>query len=188
MTRLLNHYWSAADPANVRQAQVEDYLEDLREFGAASVERACHDWRQSQPGKKPAPGFLRSMCIQQRRVQEEVREKTVEKWLAPSRAGHFSELEAEGAIIADKWARDHGYRDRQAAYEKGISCFDIIRNLPGLKEMPRLEPNRWNPIASELAEMGIKATERVYTSEEMAKARAELGIKDPIIVPRGDNR
>src|ERR1051326_7579990 len=40
VTRLLSHYWTADEPAAVREAQIEDWLDDLHEFPLALIEEA----------------------------------------------------------------------------------------------------------------------------------------------------
>jgi len=51
VTRLLSHFWTADEHVAVRQAQIEDWLDDLREFGPAIVREACAEWRR-QPDNR----------------------------------------------------------------------------------------------------------------------------------------
>lgn len=48
ISRLLFHYWTANEPAEVRQAQIEDWVTDLAEFSPLAVERACERWRRGE--------------------------------------------------------------------------------------------------------------------------------------------
>lgn len=61
---LLTHYWSSTEPAAVRQAQLNDWLEDLEEFPAELVGEACRDYRRSADrARRPLPGDIRMICI-----------------------------------------------------------------------------------------------------------------------------
>lgn len=71
VTRLLGHYWTADEPAAVRQAQIEDWLDDLREFPAEMVENACREWRRRPGGKRPTPGDIRQICIAEQSARHE---------------------------------------------------------------------------------------------------------------------
>ena len=66
--RLMTHYWIADDSSEVRQAQIEDWLEDMAEFGPEIVRQACAEWRQTQT-RRPAPAELRTIAVQIRRRQ-----------------------------------------------------------------------------------------------------------------------
>lgn len=68
VTRLLAHYWTADEHPRVRQAQLEDWLEDLVEFGPAIVAAACRDYRQSGAAhRRPIPIDIRRLCIETQR-------------------------------------------------------------------------------------------------------------------------
>lgn len=53
-------------PASMREAQAQDWLEDLREFGAEVVEAACREWRRKPGGRRPTPGDIRALCIDEK--------------------------------------------------------------------------------------------------------------------------
>ena len=72
IARLLSHYWTAADPIETRQAQHEDWLMDLREFGPEIVEQACLRWRRQPDGRRPTPGQIRALCIQEQNEHRNV--------------------------------------------------------------------------------------------------------------------
>jgi hypothetical protein len=63
------HYWTADDPTDARQVQVEDWIEDLFEFSDAVVEEACRTWRRTQ-GKRPTPKELRVIAIAEQRFRD----------------------------------------------------------------------------------------------------------------------
>lgn len=69
VTRLLGHFWTAADDEDSRQAQIEDWLADLREFGPQIVAEACTRWRRANPDKRPGPGHIRAFCLEEMRDQ-----------------------------------------------------------------------------------------------------------------------
>ena len=62
VSRLLAHFWTGDDPPEARQAQLEDWIEDLREFGPEAVADACREWRQTQ-ARRPVPADIRLICI-----------------------------------------------------------------------------------------------------------------------------
>ncbi len=62
----MSHYWTADDHPAVRQAQIEDWLEDLCEFGVELVRFACADWRRSQT-RRPTPADIRLLAIAEHR-------------------------------------------------------------------------------------------------------------------------
>ncbi len=62
IARLMNHYWTADDHPAVRQAQIEDWLEDLAEFGLGVVRFACGDWRRDQT-RRPTPADIRRIAV-----------------------------------------------------------------------------------------------------------------------------
>lgn len=64
MAALLTHYWAATEPAAVRQAQLQDWIEDLAEFGPELVSEACKEYRRGPDhARRPLPGDIRMICI-----------------------------------------------------------------------------------------------------------------------------
>jgi len=83
VARLLSHYWTAADPVETRQAQLEDWLIDLREFGPELVEQACTRWRRQPDSRRPTPGQIRAFCIEEqneRRRDQALKDQRGERW------------------------------------------------------------------------------------------------------------
>jgi hypothetical protein len=66
IARLLNHFWTAADHPAVRQAQIEDWLDDLREFPYDDIRAACRDWRRTHT-KRPTIAEIRNLCREAKR-------------------------------------------------------------------------------------------------------------------------
>jgi hypothetical protein len=75
---LLAHYWTAADRVETRQAQIEDWVEDLAEFGAVGVREACREWRQTGD-RRPLPADIRALCVRNATVEAERRALTDER-------------------------------------------------------------------------------------------------------------
>ncbi len=67
VSRLLSHYWTAADAEETRQVQVEDWIEDLGEFDIPVIVEACARWRRQPGGRRPTPGDIRTYCFEERR-------------------------------------------------------------------------------------------------------------------------
>jgi hypothetical protein len=66
VARLMNHYWTANDPAAMRQAQIEDWIEDLIELPIECVEEACREWRRTGH-RRPLPSEIRILAIAEQR-------------------------------------------------------------------------------------------------------------------------
>lgn len=153
ITRLLVHYWTADDDAVSRRAQIEDWIEDLAEFGPHAVADACTEWRRSS-GKRPTPSDIRKLC------REGHAERRPERLLeAPP---PLDELDA--AAIADRWAQDRGFAgiaDFQAQNFVGASIRtrDGRMRFPGLRQIsPREASDASAPTA---AALGVEAREIV---------------------------
>ncbi len=70
-TRLISHYWTANDDPRMRQAQIEDWIDDLIEFDVPVVTQVCQEWRRTQT-RRPLPADIRRMCIELQ-CQQQVR-------------------------------------------------------------------------------------------------------------------
>lgn len=92
--RLLGHYWTGEELAAVRQAQIEDWVEDLHEFPIARVAEACREYRTGPVrSHRPIPGDIRALCIAAEIAE---RERIAVKQL-------------DGPINLDAWARSLGW-------------------------------------------------------------------------------
>lgn len=140
----------------MRQAQVEDWLEDLIEFGPAVVADACREWRRSPINRRPVPGEIRKLCIEATsRQQSRIAVNTPTDMDEYARSvGWASEAERREAIRRDG-------RDREARYERAR----LVREAAG---MPR-------PAAQDAAAAGVKVRE--YTADELRKGRIALGLE-----------
>lgn len=67
----MNHYWTDNDHLATRQAQVEDWIEDLGEFPIGFVEEACREWRQTET-RRPTPAAIRKLAIVAQRARREM--------------------------------------------------------------------------------------------------------------------
>jgi hypothetical protein len=60
VSRLLSHFWTSDDHPTSRQAQIEDWLEDLDDYTPQQVEDACRKWRRSS-SRRPTPHDIRKL-------------------------------------------------------------------------------------------------------------------------------
>jgi hypothetical protein len=149
---LLNHYWTAADHIAVREAQIEDWIDDLIEFGPKIVAEACRRWRNTE-SRRPTPADIRKFCIEDRALAlpPSVEEGPWPKWMediwgpepaGPARrAASLRELPAaqaqgaamveEGHRLADEWARRHDFQDFDSYLDAGGSYAEAIRMMTG---------------------------------------------------------
>jgi hypothetical protein len=71
VTRLLSHYWTSEDHPAARQAQLEDWIADLEEFGAEVVIVACQMWRRAN-SRRPTPADVRELCMAEREYRRPI--------------------------------------------------------------------------------------------------------------------
>jgi hypothetical protein len=132
----LSHYWTADDPAEVRQAQLKDWVDDLLEFGPEIVEEACTRWRRQPGGRRPTPGDIRAYCVEEQQDRarvgdalEAAREHKARHAAAESARGRA--MQHEGRSILNAYAQRNGYPDIDAyALAMGIdhseACCRVI--------------------------------------------------------------
>jgi hypothetical protein len=113
IARLLNHFWTAADPPAVRQAQIEDWLEDLREFAYDDISAACRDWRRAHT-KRPSIAEIRNLC---REAHQQPRPAPTDMDAYARSIGWRDNAERMAAIAADN-ARKVATNQRLAAEAK----------------------------------------------------------------------
>ncbi len=94
VSRLLSHYWTADDREETREAQIEDWIIDLSEFGPAIVSEACAMWRRGNR-TRPTPSDIRKLAIEEQEAAED-RERRQTKRIA-------------GPVDLDAWARSLGW-------------------------------------------------------------------------------
>ena len=117
IARLMSHYWTAADPVQTRQAQLEDWLDDLVEFGPAAVAEACREWRRTQ-SRRPTPADIRRLAAEARAVDQRCLPPPVERW-----------TDEDFQRAADDWAREHGFADWASMAARSYSV--VIRAPDG---------------------------------------------------------
>lgn len=164
VSRLLSHFWTGADTASARQAQIEDWIADLIEFGPAIVNEACTQWRRQPGGRRPTPGDIRVRCIEaQRDVAEhrlaiENKSATWAPWLyeiwGPASTG-MAKREAAKREIDLSLRKAEDWR----ASEDGKAAARGFKSLGA-------------------AAMGVTAKEFTPSAERLAADRRALGI-DP---------
>jgi hypothetical protein len=159
VSRLLNHYWTAADPVEMRQAQIEDWIVDLEEFPPAIVEDACAEWRRMPSAHRPTPGDIRTRCARMKAERAGSESKPIDMEAYARSVGFSSHLERMDAIAAAERKKLNGDWNH---------------------------PERWHPderptavrgFKSLAASMGVRAKE--FTPEQLAAGRRELGLEEP---------
>lgn len=109
--RLLSHYWTADEPVALRQAQAEDWLDDLSEFPPEIVAAACRQWRRNET-RRLLPAELRRLCSD---------EMVSRQPCLPKPAPITRE---EATARAEEYARRHGFKslaDFLTAHSLGVS-------------------------------------------------------------------
>lgn len=133
VSRLLLHYWTATEHAAIRQAQVEDWIEDLIEFDLDIIRDACAIWRRRPKASRPLPGQVRALCVdmQQERKEEQHRAiaqqqdgGTWPQWLydiwGPASTGRIARQQALDDMKR-RYARGRAYREgRLAEFDLGL--------------------------------------------------------------------
>ena len=108
----MNHYWKEDDHPAVRQAQIEDWIEDLAEFPIEFVASACREWRQTKT-RRPTPVEIRELCIGAHRHAEQNRKALAAPQLS----------DANLRALAEEWVRDRGFDSLNAFLEQGHSVY-----------------------------------------------------------------
>jgi hypothetical protein len=115
---LLNHYWTANDLLPVREQQVSDWLDDLKEFPTEIVAEACRQWRRKPGTRRPLPGDIRALSME---LHGDHLDRDSEL-----RDGAWDEVEIMRR--ADAYARQHGFADIASFQRAGHSA---VMWLPG---------------------------------------------------------
>jgi hypothetical protein len=147
----LSHYWTADDREETREAQIEDWLEDLLEFGPIIVADACATWRRSNR-TRPTPSDIRKLAFEDQKERQAWGRSQLNRLDGPldrdawARAlGWSSWLEREDAIRAQKqreldgdWNHPERSRERTAPPAAG---FKTLAEALGVKATPMEDPN-----------------------------------------------
>lgn len=117
--RLLTHYWAANEDDAVRRLQAQDWINDLKDYPAATVSDACTAWRRTEE-KRPTIAGLRKLCD----------ERMPRGHTKPKPARPNSEYAAyadqrtrdwnDAAAARHQWALDHGCKDFAEVTKIGI--------------------------------------------------------------------
>jgi hypothetical protein len=142
----------------MRKAQAQDWIEDLEEFGPAIVAEACRTWRRRPVNRRPSPGEIRALCLNEQREQRE-------------RAQH---AQLSGPDAMDAYARSVGFAnnaERMAQIRRDEAKRDDPAHYERLKALQlEIQPR---PVGSLR-----KAKEA--SPEELRRGRIELGLEiDP---------
>jgi hypothetical protein len=161
------HYWVADETPAVRTLQLEDWLEDLVEFGPAIVAEACREWRHKPGGRRPTPGDIRTLCIETQRSRHEASAHHA----LPS--PEYARLRAEDRQRQeDRFERARKVRAEIAAEYGYPNFMDLLK--AGSSVIGRGRRRSSTPTA---ADLGVTAKDRTYTADELRRARIALGIE-----------
>lgn len=153
------HYWLAAEQEPARRAQLEDWVEDLADFGPAIVADACREWRRTQPDRRPGPGHIRALCLAAQREQRE--------------RAHHRALASPDAM--DAYARSVGFANNAERMEQ-IRKDDSKHNDPAnFERLRQIEQALTMRRAGKLRPTGRIIREA--TAEELRQARIALKLE-----------
>jgi hypothetical protein len=188
ITRLLQHYWTATEPIGARRTQIEDWIEDLREFRLATVEDACREWRRLPDPRRPLPGDIRRLCL------ERISTIAITAQPDPHRAErnearrrHGEDMRREGRDLMNRWALTKGFADVDAyAADRGIHWSAAYReHLAETLNRSTIIGRTPAPAIGDVARgLGVTATEFNPTPEQMAASRRDLGIDTAATIER----
>ena len=136
LTTLLSLYWTAEETIELREAQMQMWLEDLEEFDLDIIRGALIEWRRTPNQRRPAPGDIRAMCAEHQGSRNAVRmlrgpEKVV-NWAED--IWHGGPAERAEALEA----QEERYR-RAAAYREGkLDEYDAIHHPDRFAQRRRL--------------------------------------------------
>src|SRR4051812_15521255 len=148
VTRLLAHYPTGELDPTARQLQIEDWLGDLREFGAELVEDGCGAYRRGPDyRRRPLPGDIRKLCIELQAEHEEPQRldagdrQRLREERADRRRRRDENMAREGREIGTRWAQERGYPTLEAyATAKGINyataSLEVARSIPSQSSAP----------------------------------------------------
>jgi hypothetical protein len=153
----LQHYWTGDDDPATRQAQIEDWIEDLGDFPVAVVTVACRDWRHGyERTRRPLPGDIRALCIKAQRAELERKQLT--------------DANAHRDEILKDWQRPEYDGDRRSAEQRRNDAIERQEaRYRRAAEWRRDNPNwQWRDPKRELitpADLGVTVTEHVEVTE-----------------------
>lgn len=150
IARLLNHFGTAEEPAPVRAAIAEDWLEDLREFTLAQVRWAATEWRRAQSFRPTIADIrrlathaqhldLERIAIADQRPGELDRE-TLKLWSQPQYHGDIRTPQQRRNAATT--AQDEKYA-RAAAYRAGkLDAYDAVHHPERLAKRNAAKPTQ----------------------------------------------
>jgi hypothetical protein len=96
---MMNHYWTDRDHLATRQAEIEDWLDDLVEFPTGAIEGAIITWRRNER-RRPTPADIRRLILPD--PPREVEAGAAYAPFAPSRLS-LAQLQKHRAATAPLW-------------------------------------------------------------------------------------
>lgn len=177
IARLLLHFWAGDVSDGARRAMAEDWLEDLREFGPEIVSIACGEWRRQPGGRRPTPGDIRTICIREQHERRPIDRAALpapdwQERIAAQRAERDRRMSLEGRALANKWARERGFADFDAAQEAGHTHAEVIQSVCAANA-----PLARHAAALGAAALGVTVREFTATPERLAEDRRALDLE-----------
>lgn len=62
---LLSHYWRDDDPSELTEAIARDWADILDGLPQDAIAKACLKYLRTEPGRKPTPGAIYQMALEQ---------------------------------------------------------------------------------------------------------------------------
>src|SRR6185437_90451 len=157
--------------ASMREAQAADWLDDLREFAPAIVEEACRRWRRANPDRRPGPGHIRALCIEERRERQEGdRLKALPPPARHGRPALSEDLRRQARELSNRLARDRGYEDFDAYLAAGGSVVELAGLPPVQKRGAAPDRPEFNPSPERLATDHRALVESGFIADEGERA------------------
>jgi hypothetical protein len=100
VSRMMNHYWTDRDHLATRQAEIEDWLDDLVEFPLGAIEGAIITWRRNER-RKPTPADIRKLILPDPPKQDEGGGSALKQY--PQSRLSLGQLEKHRNAIAPLW-------------------------------------------------------------------------------------
>lgn len=133
VARLMNHYWKDNEHAAMRQAQIEDWITDLREFPVECIEEACREWRRTET-KRPTPAHIRKLAIAARAAAAQERAQAGGGQVVPPGMHVLSDDELRERLHV--W---YGHRNWTRCWVGEPPNLRLIINRPADESPPPLE-------------------------------------------------
>lgn len=151
LTVLLSLYWTRDETIELREGQMQMWLEDLAEFDLDIIRGALVEWRRKPGQRRPAPGDIRAMCQEHQTARDankhprlqgpvEPDADTLKLWSGAEYHGDFRTPQQRRQAAID--AQEEKDR-RAAAYRAGkLDEYDAIHWPDRLRQRQKADPTK----------------------------------------------